>query len=161
MPQKPRKARIDEPATMTAAEISASERAQLEHLRTAANAVAEHVTGTAGAATQSGTVSTGGGAVVAAQVKPGCYILLDQNDKEIGAMFCLVDPATAATGNPKNLEYYGMKSLVGGAGTLDKTIVFKLQWRDPYFADLPAFKKYCTTNSYNLHILATCDSKGW
>lgn len=89
------------------------------------------------------------------QVFPGSYLLLDDAGNQIGAMYCVKASGT------KNLEYYGLNGFVGGTGTPDGTVVFKLVWRDPFFADLASFQAYCGTKGYGLHILATCITGGW
>ena len=90
-----------------------------------------------------------------AQSNAGSYLLQDAAGTQIGAMFCMKSSGT------KYLEYYGLTVLLGGVGTPDGTIVFKLVWKDAFFADLAAFQAYCTTKGYGLHILATCVSGAW
>lgn len=86
---------------------------------------------------------------------PGSYLLYDASNKAIGAMYCVKSTPT------KNFEYYGLNSMVGGAGTPDGTTVFSVVWKDGFFADLQAFKDHCATKGYSTHILATCVTNGW
>ena len=92
---------------------------------------------------------------VGVQVYPGSYLLYDASNKAIGAMYCVKSTPT------KNFEYYGLNSMVGGAGTPDGTTVFSVVWKDGFFADLQAFKDHCATKGYSTHILATCVTNGW
>lgn len=92
---------------------------------------------------------------VGVQVYPGSYLIFDAALNQIGALYCVKSTAT------KNFEYYGLKSMVGGVGTPDGTTVFSLVWKAGFFADLAAFKTYCSNKGFATHILATCVSDGW
>ena len=89
------------------------------------------------------------------QVYPGSYLIYDAGGIEIGAMYCVKSSTTT------NLEYYGIKGLVGGVGTLDGTIVMSVTWKTGYFTDFGAFKTHCDNKGYTTHILATCTTGGW
>ena len=109
----------------------------------------------AGARAAADAAEAAGAGTGGVQVYPGSYLIYDAGGIEIGAMYCVKSSTTT------NLEYYGIKGLVGGVGTLDGTTVMNITWKTSFFADFTAFKNYCNKKSYTTHILATCTTGGW